>query len=61
MLLKKYGDRVLDFWSALALEDNSAWKPELGLKDGGHPNSHGHEALFKVVVTAKIPQRVHRK
>ena len=61
MLIEKYGDRVLDFWTPLALSDNSAWDSRLGLTDGGHPNKDGHFAIFEVVREARIPESALRR
>jgi lysophospholipase L1-like esterase len=48
-----FGPFALDFWTPLALADNSQ-NPNYAL-DNVHPNAAGHQLLFSVVITAITP------
>jgi hypothetical protein len=54
-VLDEFGSFALDFWTPLAIPDDSGADPSLMLTDGVHPNSLGHEALLDVVLAADIP------
>ena len=52
--MTEFGTHALDFWVALARDDDTA-DPALFLTDDTHPNAAGHLALYNVVVAADIP------
>jgi hypothetical protein len=52
--MTEFGTHALDFWDALAKDDDTA-DPALFLTDDTHPNAAGHLALYNVVVAADIP------
>jgi hypothetical protein len=54
-VLDEFGSFALDFWTPLALSEDSGAEPTLLLTDNIHPNKLGHEALYNVVLAADIP------
>lgn len=51
---KKFGDKTIDFWTALGKSNNNGILPEYDSGDGTHMNAAGHKILFDRVVGAEV-------
>jgi lysophospholipase L1-like esterase len=52
----RFGDRAIDFWSGLSMEDGSI-DPDFDSGDGVHLNDRAHRILFQRVVEAGLLER----
>jgi len=53
----RFGERAIDFWSGLAMEDGSI-DPDYDSGDGVHLNDRAHRILFQRAVEAGLLERV---